>query len=70
VREDLARFPEHPPCDACDGKRLKPEALAVKIAALTSPSPGRNPSGEACAGSKRADTLSAKQIRTRSPDAS
>jgi excinuclease ABC subunit A len=32
VREDLARFQSSQPCDVCDGKRLKPEALAVKIA--------------------------------------
>ena len=31
VREDLARFQSAQPCDVCDGKRLKPEALAVKI---------------------------------------
>ena len=32
VREDLARFQSSQPCDVCHGKRLKPEALAVKIA--------------------------------------
>ncbi|WP_107712914.1 excinuclease ABC subunit UvrA [Oceanicaulis sp.] len=31
VREDLARFQSAQPCEVCDGKRLKPEALAVKI---------------------------------------
>ncbi|WP_430430249.1 excinuclease ABC subunit UvrA [Oceanicaulis sp.] len=31
VREDLARFQSAQPCDVCEGKRLKPEALAVKI---------------------------------------
>jgi len=31
VREDLARFQSSQPCDVCHGKRLKPEALAVKI---------------------------------------
>ena len=31
VREDLARYQTSTPCDACDGHRLKPEALAVKI---------------------------------------
>jgi excinuclease ABC subunit A len=33
VREDLSRFQAEIPCEACGGKRLKPEALAVKIKA-------------------------------------
>ena len=32
VREDLGRFQSSQPCETCHGKRLKPEALAVKIA--------------------------------------
>lgn len=32
VREELGRFQSETPCEACGGKRLKPEALAVKIA--------------------------------------
>ena len=32
VREELGRFQSDTPCDACHGARLKPEALAVKIA--------------------------------------
>ncbi|MBW8881024.1 MAG: excinuclease ABC subunit A, partial [Asticcacaulis sp.] len=31
VREDLARYQSETPCEACNGMRLKPEALAVKI---------------------------------------
>jgi excinuclease ABC subunit A len=31
VREELGRFQSTSPCEACEGKRLKPEALAVKI---------------------------------------
>ncbi len=31
VREELERYQNHAPCDACGGYRLKPEALAVKI---------------------------------------
>jgi excinuclease ABC subunit A len=34
VREELSRFQSRPPCPACDGYRLKPEALAVKIGGL------------------------------------
>jgi excinuclease ABC subunit A len=34
VREDLERFQHEAKCEACDGARLKPEALAVKIAGL------------------------------------
>ena len=32
VREELARFQGEAPCEACSGYRLKPEALAVRIA--------------------------------------
>ncbi|HEX6861136.1 MAG TPA: excinuclease ABC subunit UvrA [Caulobacteraceae bacterium] len=32
VREELARYQSETPCEACGGARLKPEALAVKIA--------------------------------------
>jgi len=31
VREELARYQSETPCEACGGKRLRPEALAVKI---------------------------------------
>ncbi|MBX3476339.1 MAG: excinuclease ABC subunit UvrA, partial [Brevundimonas sp.] len=31
VREELGRYQSETPCEACGGKRLKPEALAVKI---------------------------------------
>jgi len=31
-REDLSRFQSSQPCEVCHGQRLKPEALAVKIA--------------------------------------
>ena len=34
VREELSRYQDSHPCDACDGYRLKPQALAVKIDAL------------------------------------
>ena len=33
AREEIGRFMGETPCEACGGKRLKPEALAVKIAA-------------------------------------
>lgn len=32
VREELSKYQSHAPCDHCEGYRLKPEALAVKIA--------------------------------------
>jgi excinuclease ABC subunit A len=32
VREELGRYQSESPCEACGGARLKPEALAVKIA--------------------------------------
>jgi len=34
VREELERFQDASPCDVCNGYRLKPEALSVKIAGL------------------------------------
>ncbi len=34
MREELSRYQNNSPCDVCKGKRLKPEALAVKIAGL------------------------------------
>ncbi|WP_375202871.1 excinuclease ABC subunit UvrA [Hyphococcus sp.] len=35
VREELSRFQSVTHCEACNGQRLKPEALAVKIAGLS-----------------------------------
>jgi excinuclease ABC subunit A len=32
VRDDLGRFQSSQPCETCDGQRLRPEALCVKIA--------------------------------------
>jgi excinuclease ABC subunit A len=34
VREELSKFQATQPCESCGGARLKPEALAVKIAGL------------------------------------
>ncbi len=34
VREEIGKFQAAAPCPACGGKRLKPEALAVKIGGL------------------------------------
>ena len=34
VREELERFQHESQCETCSGARLKPEALAVKIAGL------------------------------------
>lgn len=34
VRDEVSKFQSAAPCPACSGKRLKPEALAVKINAL------------------------------------
>jgi excinuclease ABC subunit A len=34
LREELSRYQSAAPCEACSGYRLKPEALAVKIAGL------------------------------------
>src|SRR3546814_12896888 len=34
IRDDLAKYQNNKACDVCNGHRLKPEALAVKIDAL------------------------------------
>ncbi|MDZ3836545.1 MAG: excinuclease ABC subunit UvrA [Rhodospirillales bacterium] len=34
IRDELSRYQTVAPCDTCHGKRLKPEALAVKIGGL------------------------------------
>jgi len=34
IREEISRYQSSVPCEACHGHRLKPEALAVKIAGL------------------------------------
>ncbi len=34
MREEIGRYMSQAPCDACNGQRLKPEALAVKIDGL------------------------------------
>jgi len=34
IRDELTRYQSRKPCEACGGYRLKPEALAVKIAGL------------------------------------
>ena len=34
-REEIAKYQSNQPCPTCDGARLKPEALAVRIAGLT-----------------------------------
>ena len=36
MREELSKYQNAQPCETCNGARLKPEALAVKIAARTS----------------------------------
>jgi excinuclease ABC subunit A len=35
VREEMSRYQAEKPCEVCHGARLKPEALAVKVAGLT-----------------------------------
>ncbi len=35
VREELSRYQAEKPCDVCQGARLKPEALAVRVAGST-----------------------------------
>jgi excinuclease ABC subunit A len=57
MREELSRFQSSKPCEACHGQRLKPEALAVKVA-------GRNIS-EVCDQSIRAAALWFRELTPR-----
>ncbi|CTQ33938.1 excinuclease ABC subunit UvrA [Jannaschia rubra] len=41
VREEFERFQNNRPCGACEGYRLRPEALAVKIGPVTGPAKDR-----------------------------
>ncbi|WP_281825332.1 excinuclease ABC subunit UvrA [Jannaschia rubra] len=41
VREEFERFQNNRPCGACEGYRLRPEALAVKIGPATGPAKDR-----------------------------
>ncbi len=47
VREELGKYQNTMPCEACEGQRLKPEALAVKIRGLHISDVGRMSIGEA-----------------------
>jgi len=48
AREELAKYQASAPCEACDGYRLKPEALAVKIAGKHIAEVGQYSIEEAC----------------------
>ena len=47
IREDIAKYQTSSPCEACHGDRLKPEALAVKVAGLNISEVTRKSIGEA-----------------------
>ncbi|WP_339711372.1 excinuclease ABC subunit UvrA [uncultured Sphingosinicella sp.] len=47
MRDELSRFQSAAPCETCNGARLKPEALAVKIAGETIADAVRRPVGDA-----------------------
>jgi len=47
MREELAKFQAAAPCEVCEGARLKPEALAVKIAGTDISIPTRYSVGDA-----------------------
>ncbi|MBC2776501.1 excinuclease ABC subunit UvrA [Parasphingopyxis marina] len=49
MREELSKFQTAAPCEVCGGARLKPEALAVKIAAEDISMSARRPVGKALA---------------------
>ncbi|MBW7934515.1 MAG: excinuclease ABC subunit UvrA, partial [Gemmatimonadaceae bacterium] len=47
TRDELSRFQSAAPCETCNGARLKPEALAVKVAGETIADAVRRPVGDA-----------------------
>ncbi len=49
MREELSKFQTAQPCETCGGKRLKPEALAVKVAMTDIAEPTRMSVGDALA---------------------
>ncbi|HRJ01020.1 MAG TPA: excinuclease ABC subunit UvrA, partial [Hyphomonas sp.] len=68
VREEIARFQSAAPCPECHGKRLKPQALAVKIAGLDISQAGEfsiRKAGEWFGGVHKTLTKQQKEIATR-----
>ena len=62
MREELSRYQSAAPCEVCHGDRLKPEALAVKIAGETIADAVRRPVSQAFAWAKGlAEQLTPKQ---------
>ncbi|GGE06144.1 UvrABC system protein A [Polymorphobacter glacialis] len=62
MREELSRYQSSAPCETCHGDRLKPEALAVKIAGETIADAVRRPVSQAFPWAKNlADKLTPKQ---------
>ena len=70
VREELSRYQSDQPCEACGGYRLKPQALAVKIAGLHIGQVTDMSISEAARWFERAAGRSSRRSRTRSPRAS
>ena len=52
IKDDLGQYQSARPCEICDGARLKPEALAVKIAGETISDATRRPVSDAYAWAK------------------
>ncbi len=62
MREELGRYQSSAPCEVCHGDRLRPEALAVKIAGETIADAVRRPVSQAFAWAKNlSDKLTPKQ---------
>ncbi len=62
MREELERYQSAQPCETCNGDRLKPEALSVKIAGESIAQAVRRPVGEAYRWAQNvADRLTPKQ---------
>jgi len=62
MREELSRYQSAAPCEVCHGDRLRPEALAVKVAGETIAQAVRRPVSQAFAWAKGlSDQLTPKQ---------
>ena len=70
MTEELSRYQSDQFCEACKGYRLKPQALAVKIAGLHIGQVTEMSISEAAAWFEDAARHSSRRSRTRSPRAS
>ena len=67
MREELSKYQTAQPCETCDGARLKPEALSVKIAGADIAGPTRLSVADALAWFSSARRAAHRPATARSP---